>query len=129
MTKRKAVHPRDTACPRCAQPIGAPCLAPSGSTLGTDENPVHHTSRLTGRLESDEPRRSHAPDHHVPPPAEQTTPPRPDEPSRTGTAADASRPPRAPARPKRRTAGAPHPASPPKGDGEAARADAQPALF
>lgn len=128
MTERKAVHPREIACPRCAQPIGAPCLAPSGSTLGNDENPVHHTSRLTGRLESDEPRRSHAPEHRVPPPAERTTPPPPAEPSRT--AADPSRPrDRTPARPKRRTARAPHPASPHKGDGEAARADAQPALF
>ena len=127
MTERKAVHPRDVACPRCAQPIGAPCLAPSGNALGNDENPVHHTSRLTGRLESDEPRRTQAPEHRATPPTEHTTPPPPAEPSQT--AAEPSRPPRAPAGPKRRTARAPHPASPPKGDGEAARANAQPALF
>lgn len=128
MTKRKAVHPSDTACPRCAQPIGAPCLAPSGSTLGNDENAVHHTSRLTGRLMSDEPSRLQAPETRPSPPAEQTAPPPPAEPSQTDT--DPSRPPaRTPTGPKRRAARVPHPASPPKGDGEAARADAQPALF
>lgn len=130
MTKRKAVHPRDVACPRCAQPIGAPCLAPSGGTLGTDENPVHHTSRLTGRLMSDEPSRPQAPEPQPSPPAERPAPPPPAEPSQPDAPTDASRPfARAPVGPKRRTARVPHPASPHNGDAEAARADAQPALF